>query len=103
MAPARNHPAPRLPCAGRTDGEATRFDKPRGRRRVTRPPEHGKRLLRPRWPNRSSDASMGSQRKQTMRVVLLGNSDACKEAALKRRKQVVLDFIRHGWFADPQV
>ncbi len=37
-----------------------------------------------------------------MSAVLLGNSHACREAALKRRKQVVLDFIRHGWLADPQ-
>jgi len=37
-----------------------------------------------------------------MIVVWLGNSGACKEAALKRRKQVVLDFIRHGWLADVQ-
>ncbi len=45
---------------------------------------------------------MDSQRKQSMIVVWLGNSGACKEAALKRRKQVVLDFIRHGWLADVQ-
>jgi len=37
-----------------------------------------------------------------MIVVWLGNSDACEEAALKRRRQAVLDFVHHGWFADPQ-
>ena len=50
-----------------------------------------------------SERHYGLSKKQAMNAVLLGNSDACKEAALKRRKQVVLDFIRHGWFADPQV
>jgi len=33
---------------------------------------------------------------------LLGHSDAYSAAKLKRRKQEVLDFIRHGLFADPK-
>lgn len=32
---------------------------------------------------------------------ILGNSDAYSEASLKQRKQEVIDFIRHGLFADP--
>ncbi len=32
---------------------------------------------------------------------LLGHSDAYSKANLKRRKREVLDFIRHGLFADP--
>ncbi len=32
---------------------------------------------------------------------LLGHSDAYTDASLKRRKQEVLDFIRHGLFLDP--
>lgn len=34
---------------------------------------------------------------------LLGHSDAYSAANLKRRKQEVLDFIRHGLFLDPNV
>jgi TetR/AcrR family transcriptional regulator len=34
---------------------------------------------------------------------LLGHSDAYSAANLRRRKQEVLDFIRHGLFVDPQV
>ena len=33
---------------------------------------------------------------------LLGHSDAYSAANLRRRKQEVLDFIRHGLFVDPQ-
>lgn len=33
---------------------------------------------------------------------LLGHSDAYSQAHLKRRKQEVLDFIRHGLFTDPK-
>ena len=33
---------------------------------------------------------------------LLGHSDAYSAASLRRRKQEVLDFIRHGLFTDPQ-
>src|SRR5208337_4657891 len=32
---------------------------------------------------------------------LLGHPDAYSAASLKRRKQEVLEFIRHGLFADP--
>ena len=34
---------------------------------------------------------------------LLGHSDAYSAVNLKRRKQEVLDFIRHGLFLDPNV
>jgi len=33
---------------------------------------------------------------------LMGHSDACSAVNLKRRKQEVLDFIRHGLFVDPK-
>ena len=34
---------------------------------------------------------------------LMGHADAYSDASLKRRKQEVLDFIRHGLFTDPEI
>ena len=35
-------------------------------------------------------------------LTMLGQADACSEAALKRRRQEMLDFIRHGLFLEPK-